>query len=119
MILLHIKNGGGLQSSYPELIAPFGGINNNSSFNSVLFVKRFEFEVGDNISTPTQSIVSISDIQTRYRVGYSVYCKGRNKRFNIGDVVAECDITIYIPKEKASSYKSFSVYPKQMFKQSK
>lgn len=82
-------------------------------FSSMFFVKKMsEFIIGDNISSPTNLAIGTGSIKNFYRVGYSVYCKGRSNKYKAGDVVAECDISIFIPKEEASKYKTFSVYPK-------
>lgn len=94
-------------------------------FNSAFFVKKIDkFIIGDNVSTPTQLIVNLGKIENRYRVTYSVYCKGfkgffktKYIKYSVGDVIAECNIQIFVPKEISSKYKSFTVYPKLGLKQ--
>ena len=103
-------------ASYPYLIQQEFNNRPYKHFSSILFVEKINrFVIGDNISTPTKLRIGMEKIECRYRVGYSVYCKGykfKYVKYSIGDVVAECDINIYIPKEQASMYKTFSAYPK-------
>lgn len=115
---LYLRNASSFmgQSPYPYFIREEFNNRPYEHFSSILFVQKInEFIIGDNVSTPTKLKLGIDCIERRYRVGYSVYCKGykfKYVRYSVGDVVAECDINIFIPKEQASIYKTFSVYPK-------
>ena len=104
------------KSPYPYFIHEDFNNRPYEHFSSILFLEKINgFVIGDNVSTPTKLKLGMDSIERRYRVGYSVYCKGykfKYVRYSVGDIVAECDINIFIPKEQASMYKTFSVYSK-------
>lgn len=88
--------------------------------NSQLFdIKMKEFQIDDNISSPSKLEVRFGDFSTYIKgsFGYNenVYFKRYSikgvKQYGIGDRIAKSEILIIIPTEEAKKYNSFTIRP--------